>query len=39
MGKYGKGTYVYTGYVFFRELPEGVKGALRLFANLVSIEN
>ncbi len=39
MGKYGKGTYVYTGYVFFRELPEGVKGAFRLFANLVSIEN
>ena len=39
MAKYGKGTYVYTGYVFFRELPEGVKGAFRLFANLVSIEN
>ena len=38
-GKYGKGTYVYTGYVFFRELPAGVKGAFRLFANLVSIEN
>ncbi|HEX4999393.1 MAG TPA: NEW3 domain-containing protein, partial [Terriglobia bacterium] len=34
--KYGKGTYIYTGYVFFRELPEGVKGAYRLFANLVS---
>jgi LmbE family N-acetylglucosaminyl deacetylase len=39
VGKYGKGTYVYTGYVFFRELPAGVKGAFRLFANLVSIEN
>jgi hypothetical protein len=39
VAKYGKGSYVYTGYVFFRELPEGVKGAYRLFANLVSIEN
>jgi LmbE family N-acetylglucosaminyl deacetylase len=39
VGKYGKGTYVYAGYVFFRELPAGVKGAFRLFSNLVSIEN
>jgi hypothetical protein len=39
VAKYGKGTYIYTGYVFFRELPAGVQGALRLFANLVSIEN
>ena len=39
VAKYGKGSYVYTGYVFFRELPVGVKGAFRLFANLVSIEN
>jgi LmbE family N-acetylglucosaminyl deacetylase len=39
VGKYGKGTYVYTGYSFFRELPAGVKGAYRLFANLVSAEN
>jgi hypothetical protein len=39
VGKYGKGSYVYTGYVFFRELPSGIKGAFRLFANLVSIEN
>jgi hypothetical protein len=37
--KYGKGTYVYTGYGFFRQLPAGVRGAYRLFANLVSIEN
>jgi len=37
--KYGKGTYTYTGYVFFRELPAGIKGAYRLFANLVSLEN
>jgi hypothetical protein len=37
--KYGKGTYIYTGYSFFRQLPAGVKGAYRLFANLVSVEN
>jgi len=34
---YGKGWYVYTGLVFFRELPAGVPGAYRLFANLVSL--
>jgi LmbE family N-acetylglucosaminyl deacetylase len=39
VGKYGKGTYIYTGYSFFRELPAGVKGAYRLFANIVSVEN
>ena len=39
VGKYGKGSYVYAGLSFFRQLPAGVKGAYRLFANLVSIEN
>jgi len=39
IGKYGKGTYIYTGYSFFRQLPAGTKGAYRLFANLVSVEN
>ena len=34
--KYGEGYYVYTGLSFFRELPEGVPGAYKLFANLVS---
>jgi LmbE family N-acetylglucosaminyl deacetylase len=34
--RYGKGTYIYTGYAFFRQLPEGVPGAVRLFVNLVS---
>jgi len=34
--RYGKGVYIYTGYSFFRELPAGVPGAVRLFANLVS---
>jgi LmbE family N-acetylglucosaminyl deacetylase len=33
---YGKGVFVYTGLVFFRELPAGVAGAYRLFANLVA---
>jgi len=32
----GKGTYIYTGLSFFRELPEGVQGPLRLFVNLLS---
>jgi LmbE family N-acetylglucosaminyl deacetylase len=34
---YGKGHFVYTGLVFFRQLPAGVPGAYRLFANLVSL--
>lgn len=33
---YGKGRYMYTGLVFFRELPAGVPGAYRLFANLIA---
>lgn len=37
VAKYGKGHYVYTGLSFFRELPAGVPGAYRLFANLLSI--
>ena len=34
--KLGKGTYVYSGLAFFRQLPEGVPGAYRLFVNLIS---
>lgn len=34
---YGDGYYVYTGLAFFRQLPEGVPGAYRLLANLVSL--
>lgn len=34
--RHGKGAFVYTGYAFFRQLPAGVPGAYRLFANLVS---
>jgi LmbE family N-acetylglucosaminyl deacetylase len=37
IGKYGKGNFVYTGLVFFRELPAGVPGAYRLFVNLISL--
>lgn len=33
----GEGLYVYTGVAFFRQFPEGVPGAIRLFANLVSL--
>ena len=33
----GKGNYVYTAYAWFRQLPAGVPGAYRLFANLVSL--
>ena len=33
----GRGTYVYTGLSFFRELPAGVVGAYRLFANLLGL--
>jgi LmbE family N-acetylglucosaminyl deacetylase len=35
--QYGKGHYIYTGLSFFRELPAGVTGAYRLFANMISV--
>lgn len=34
--RFGQGTYIYTGLSFFRQLPEGVSGAYRLFVNLIS---
>ena len=37
VAKYGKGHYIYTGLSFFRQFPEAVPGAFRLFANLISI--
>jgi LmbE family N-acetylglucosaminyl deacetylase len=37
--QYGKGTYIYTGYSFFRQLPAGVPGAVRLYVNLLSAEH
>ena len=35
--RYGKGVYIYNAYAFYRQLPEGVPGAFRLFANLLSL--
>jgi LmbE family N-acetylglucosaminyl deacetylase len=35
--RYGQGVYIYCAYAFYRQLPEGVPGAYRLFANLVSL--
>ena len=37
ISKYGKGNFVYTGLVFFRQLPAGVAGAYRLMANLIAL--
>jgi hypothetical protein len=37
IAKYGKGNYIYTGLSFFRELPAGVSGAYKLFANILSL--
>ncbi len=34
--RYGKGAYVFTAYSWFRQLPAGVPGAYRIFANLIS---
>ena len=36
VARHGKGTFVYTGLAFFRQLPAGVPGAYRLFANLIA---
>jgi LmbE family N-acetylglucosaminyl deacetylase len=35
--RYGKGHYIYTGYSWFRQLPAGVPGAFRIFANMLSL--
>jgi hypothetical protein len=35
--KYGKGIYIYNAYAFYRELPEGVPGAYRIMANMISL--
>ena len=34
--QYGKGTYIYAAYAFFRQLPAGVPGAVRLYVNILS---
>jgi LmbE family N-acetylglucosaminyl deacetylase len=35
--KYGKGVYIYNAYAFYRQLPDGVPGAYRIFANILSL--
>ena len=35
VAKHGKGTFIYTGLSFFREIPAGVEGAIKLFINLL----
>ena len=35
--KYGKGVYIYNACAFYRQMPEGVPGAYRLFANMISL--
>jgi hypothetical protein len=35
--RYGRGAYVYVAYALYRQLPEGVPGAYRIFANLLSL--
>ncbi|MEO6983441.1 MAG: PIG-L family deacetylase, partial [Edaphobacter sp.] len=34
--RYGKGTYIYMAYAFFRQMPDGVPGSFRIMANLIS---
>ena len=34
--RYGKGTYIYTGYSWFRQIPAGVPGAIKIFSNLIA---
>jgi hypothetical protein len=34
--RYGKGVYIFTSYAWFRQLPAGVPGAYRIFANFLS---
>jgi LmbE family N-acetylglucosaminyl deacetylase len=36
--QYGKGTFVYAAYAFYRQLPVGVQGGYRLFANIISLK-
>lgn len=37
IARHGQGTYVYSAYAWYRQLPNGVPGAYRLFANLLSL--
>ena len=35
--KYGNGVYIYNAYAFYRQMPDGVPGAYRIFANMISL--
>jgi hypothetical protein len=35
VAKYGKGNYIYTSMVWYRQLHDGVSGAYRMFANMI----
>ena len=35
--RYGKGVYIYNAYAFYRQIPDGVPGAYRIFANMISL--
>jgi hypothetical protein len=37
LARLGKGNYIYTAFSWFRQLPAGVPGAYRLFANMLSL--
>ncbi len=37
LAQYGKGYYIYSSYSWFRQLPAGVPGAFRIFANMISL--
>jgi len=37
VAEYGEGYFIYTGYSWFRQLPAGVPGAYRIFANMISV--
>lgn len=39
VAKHGKGMFVYTGISFFRQLPAGVPGAIKLFTNLLALKS
>ncbi|HEX7755625.1 MAG TPA: PIG-L family deacetylase, partial [Niabella sp.] len=39
IGQYGKGYFTYSGIAFFRQLPAGVPGAFRLFANIIALNS
>ncbi len=37
VARHGKGAYIYTAYAWYRQLPHGVPGAFRIYANMISL--